>query len=80
MPTRTKLWIFQRPLYRDPLYVVSVVVALASGLFRLFIDNDGYYDGVSLGVQVLIDLVLSFILTATLLGVVREFIRGRRGE
>ena len=79
MPTGTKLWIFQRPLHRDPLYILSVVVALAAGLFRLFIDNNGYYNGVALGVQVLIDLVLTFILTATLLGVVREFIR-RRGE
>jgi 4-amino-4-deoxy-L-arabinose transferase-like glycosyltransferase len=71
-------WVFDKPVRSDMLFLVTLALALLA-ITAPFLEPNTYGSWVAFGLQILTNFVLTFVLTGTCLGVLREFIRGRRG-
>jgi hypothetical protein len=79
MLTRSGMWwVFDRPVRTDTLFLVTLALSLLAATVP-FLEPNRYGSWVAFGLQILTNLVLTFVITGTWLGVLREFIRGRRG-
>jgi len=75
VPTR-RWWVFDRPLRRDPLFLVAVVLAIGYDAWYLM-HADQHPTG-ALVYNVIIGPMMSVLMVGETLGSVREFVRARR--
>lgn len=73
---RGRWWVFDRPLWRDPLFLVGIGAGLVS-IVAVLVARDGYRTG-GLVFAVLTSLPAGILAAGIVIGTPREYLRGRR--
>lgn len=78
---RKRIWIFDRPLWRDWLLWLALAGGIASAL--VVFNGERWYrtsttPGLTFALAFVIQFVLGVFVVAVVVGIVREFMRGRR--
>jgi hypothetical protein len=74
--SENRWWVFDRPLSRDPIFVVGIALGIASVVSVVASRDD--YGALALILQIVTALPLALLFAGILLGTPREYIRGRR--
>ena len=71
-------WVFDRPVHRDPLFLVALVFGLL-GEAAVLVDRDRF-GSVALVLMVLWQIPGTLLAVGIVGGSIREFVRGRRSN
>ncbi|HKX71924.1 MAG TPA: hypothetical protein VJM75_11875 [Acidimicrobiales bacterium] len=73
---RRRWWVFDRPLWRDPLFVIGIGVGLIS-VVSVILLRDEYGTGAFV-LALVTSLPGGVFVSGIVLGTLREYVRGRR--
>lgn len=73
---RGRWWVFDRPLWRDPLFVIGILLGVVS-IVGVILSRDEYGTGAFV-FALLTSLPAGLLASGIVLGTPREYMRGRR--
>ena len=77
MPADTWWWVFDRPLYRDWLFIAGLVLSLLGMIWMVVRSNE--VGAAAFVVSMALAAPSGVLATGLIGGTVREYLRGRRG-